>query len=196
MQKFEETPFVCIVLVAINIACFILCNMMQIFMLELGELDLQRILLNGEWWRIASSMFLHADIEHLFNNMVILFFLGAMIEKGVGHIPFGLIYLLSGIGGNVCSLIYKAMNGILVASVGASGAIFGLDGLLLAICFFSKRRDRFPYATPIRLLLVIGLSLYSGITATNIDNAAHAGGVLFGFIFGITYVLIDNIRKV
>ena len=127
-------------------------------------------------------MFLHAGIDHLFNNMVILFFLGAMIEKVTGHIQLLLIYLLSGIGANICSLLYKVMTMDSMVSVGASGAIFGLDGVLLAWILLD--RQAMPDVTPRRVLLMIVLSLYSGFTAHNIDNAAHVGGLLTGFAAG------------
>lgn len=149
---------------------------------NIGELDAAAVLLHREYGRIIYSMFLHAGIDHLFNNMVILFFLGAMIEKVTGHIQLLLIYLLSGIGANICSLLYKVMTMDSMASVGASGAIFGLDGVLLAWILLD--RQAMPDVTPRRVLLMIVLSLYSGFTAHNIDNAAHVGGLLTGFAAG------------
>lgn len=149
---------------------------------NIGELDAAAVLLRREYGRIIYSMFLHAGIDHLFNNMVILFFLGAMIEKVTGHIQLLLIYLLSGIGANICSLLYKVMTMDSMTSVGASGAIFGLDGVLLAWILLD--RQAMPDVTPRRVLLMIVLSLYSGFTAHNIDNAAHVGGLLTGFAAG------------
>ena len=182
MKRRQELPIVSGILVAANVIVYLICTFTGNLLYNIGELDVAAVLLRGEYGRIIYSMFLHAGIDHLFNNMVILFFLGAMIEKVTGHIQLLLIYLLSGIGANICSLLYKVMTMDSMASVGASGAIFGLDGVLLAWILLD--RQAMPDVTPRRVLLMIVLSLYSGFTAHNIDNAAHVGGLLTGFAAG------------
>lgn len=182
MKRRQELPIVSGILVAANVIVYLICTFTGDLLYNIGELDAAAVLLRGEYGRIIYSMFLHAGIDHLFNNMVILFFLGAMIEKVTGHIQLLLIYLLSGIGANICSLLYKVMTMDSMASVGASGAIFGLDGVLLAWILLD--RQAMPDVTPRRVLLMIVLSLYSGFTAHNIDNAAHVGGLLTGFAAG------------
>ena len=182
MKRGQELPIVSGILVAVNVIVYLICTFTGDLLYNIGELDAAAVLLRGEYGRIIYSMFLHAGIDHLFNNMVILFFLGAMIEKVTGHIQLLLIYLLSGIGANICSLLYKVMTMDSMASVGASGAIFGLDGVLLAWILLD--RQAMPDVTPRRVLLMIVLSLYSGFTAHNIDNAAHVGGLLTGFAAG------------
>lgn len=182
MKRRQELPIVSGILVAVNVIVYLICTFTGNLLYNIGELDAAAVLLRREYGRIIYSMFLHAGIDHLFNNMVILFFLGAMIEKVTGHIQFLLIYLLSGIGANICSLLYKVMTMDSMASVGASGAIFGLDGVLLAWILLD--RQAMPDVTPRRVLLMIVLSLYSGFTAHNIDNAAHVGGLLTGFAAG------------
>lgn len=182
MKRRQELPIVSGVLVAANVIVYLICTFTGNLLYNIGELDAAAVLLRREYGRIIYSMFLHAGIDHLFNNMVILFFLGAMIEKVTGHIQLLLIYLLSGIGANICSLLYKVMTMDSMASVGASGAIFGLDGVLLAWILLD--RQAMPDVTPRRVLLMIVLSLYSGFTAHNIDNAAHVGGLLTGFAAG------------
>lgn len=182
MKRGQELPIVSGILVAVNVIVYLICTFTGNLLYNIGELDAAAVLLRREYGRIIYSMFLHAGIDHLFNNMVILFFLGAMIEKVTGHIQLLLIYLLSGIGANICSLLYKVMTMDSMASVGASGAIFGLDGVLLAWILLD--RQAMPDVTPRRVLLMIVLSLYSGFTAHNIDNAAHVGGLLTGFAAG------------
>ena len=182
MKRGQELPIVSGLLVAVNVIVYLICTFTGNLLYNIGELDAAAVLLRREYGRIIYSMFLHAGIDHLFNNMVILFFLGAMIEKVTGHIQLLLIYLLSGIGANICSLLYKVMTMDSMASVGASGAIFGLDGVLLAWILLD--RQAMPDVTPRRVLLMIVLSLYSGFTAHNIDNAAHVGGLLTGFTAG------------
>ena len=182
MKRRQELPIVSGILVAANVIVYLICTFTGNLLYNIGELDAAAVLLRGEYGRIIYSMFLHAGIDHLFNNMVILFFLGAMIAKVTGHIQLLLIHLLSGIGANICSLLYKVMTMDSMASVGASGAIFGLDGVLLAWILLD--RQAMPDVTPRRVLLMIVLSLYSGFTAHNIDNAAHVGGLLTGFAAG------------
>ena len=182
MKRGQELPIVSGILVAVNVIVYLICTFTGDLLYNIGELDATAVLLRGEYGRIIYSMFLHAGTEHLFNNMVILFFLGAMIEKVTGHIQLLLIYLLSGIGANICSLLYKVMTMDSMASVGASGAIFGLDGVLLAWILLDGQA--MPDVTPRRVLLMIVLSPYSGFTAHNIDNAAHVGGLLTGFAAG------------
>ena len=193
MKRRQELPIVSGILVAANVIVYLICTFTGNLLYNIGELDAAAVLLRGEYGRIIYSMFLHAGIDHLFNNMVILFFLGAMIEKVTGHIQFLLIYLLSGIGANICSLLYKVMTMDSMASVGASGAIFGLDGVLLAWILLD--RQAMPDVTPRRVLLMIVLSLYSGFTAHNIDNAAHVGGLLTGFAAGALLCALQRRKR-
>lgn len=179
LRQWNRQPVVSIVLVAVSIAVFLICNFYEDLM-YLGDLDAVRVLYYKEYGRIVWSMFFHSGIDHLFNNMLILFFLGSMIENEVGHVKYALLYFLSGIGGNLLSLYFKVVNHEFAASVGASGAIFGLDGALLAMVLFSDKR--MENVTMPRVMLMIICSLYSGFAGGNIDNAAHVGGLLTGFV--------------
>lgn len=192
MQKWKEVPFVSATLVAINVIVFMICTFTGNLLYNMGELGVEHILFRGEYGRIIYSMFLHGDIHHIFNNMIILFFLGKMIEAEVGHLRYVLFYFLSGIGGNVLSLIWKLLMGDPACSIGASGAVFGLDGVLLAMVLFSGRR--MPTVTPFRVLLMIAYSLYSGFTGENIDNAAHVGGLVTGFLLATIMCIIDKLK--
>lgn len=179
MRQIKSQPVVSTVLVAVNVLVFLLCNFSGEILYNIGRLDTYHVVIEKEYGRILWAMFLHSGINHLFNNMLILFFLGAMLEKEVGHVRYGILYFLSGIGGNILSLWVKAVNNDPSGSVGASGAIFGLDGVLLAMVFFSGRQ--MENVTLPRVLLMILYSLYTGFTGQNIDNAAHVGGLLTGF---------------
>ena len=179
LRLLRSKPFVSVVLVAVNVAVFLLCKISSGRLLYKGDLDVVRVLHYKEYGRILWAMFLHGGIDHLFNNMLVLFFLGSMIENAVGHIRYAVLYFLSGIGGNLLSLYVKVVNNELTASVGASGAIFGLDGVLLAMVLFSDKR--MENVTMPRVLLMIACSLYSGFAGGNIDNGAHVGGLITGF---------------
>lgn len=180
MRQLKFRPIVSTALVAINVLIFGLCNFFGDTIYNAGILYPYRVIVEKEYGRIIASMFLHSGISHLFNNMLILFFLGSMIEEEVGHFRYGLLYFASGIGGNLLSLWVKVASADSAGSLGASGAVFGLDGVLLAMVFFSGRQ--MENVTLPRVLLMIVYSLYSGFTGSNIDNAAHVGGLLTGFL--------------
>ncbi len=193
MRQQKSKPYISAALVIINIVVFLICTFTGNLLYNIGGLDIWNVLIKREYGRILWSMFLHSDIGHLFNNMLILFFLGAMIEAEIGHLKYACLFFLSGLGGNLSSLVYKTLNTDFSMSIGASGAIFGLDGVLLAIVLFAGRR--MPSVTPERVILMIVLSLYNGYRGTNIDNAAHVGGLLAGFIAGTVMCIIDKNRK-
>jgi len=193
LSRYNDIPLISIILVAINVIIFIICNFTGTLLYNAGKLSVVQVVLEKEYLRIIWSMFLHSDLNHIFNNMLILFFLGAMIEKEVGHFRYLLFYFLSGIGGNLLSLLSKVMANDWSASIGASGAVFGLDGVLLALVLFSNRR--MSNVTPLRVIFMILYSLYNGFTGRNIDNAAHIGGLLTGFIAGIFMCIIENRKR-
>lgn len=193
IRKLRTLPFISAALVAINVAVYLLCQLPGNTLYARGCLDAYEIVAHEEYARIFWSMFLHADPDHLFSNMMILLFMGAMIEKEIGHLPFAGIYLASGTGGGLLSLAGKIIRNDWAVSLGASGAIFGLDGLLLALVLFSGKR--LQNVTPLRVMLMICLSLYSGFTGGNIDNLAHIGGLLTGFILGIILLIYGRISR-
>lgn len=194
LNNLRYLPIVSTILVGINVIVFVLCTFTGDLLYNRGELSLWGVFEQKQYLRIIWSMFLHVDMNHIFNNMLILFFLGAMIEKEVGHVRYAVFYFVSGIGGGLASLFYKEMTGDQIGSVGASGALFGLDGLLLSMVLFSKRR--MENVTPLRVVLMIVYSLYGGFTGGNVDNAAHVGGLLVGFAAGTLMCLTQkNIDK-
>nr|WP_256521682.1 rhomboid family intramembrane serine protease [Halobacillus sp. A5] len=132
-------------------------------------------ILKGEWWRIITSMFLHIGIVHLLMNMLALFYLGIAVEKIYGSYRFVLIFFLAGIFGGTASFM---LNPNIAA--GASGAIFGLFGALL---YFGLNKKRVFFQTMgYNLLTIIGINLAFGIIVPQIDNGAHVGGLIGGFI--------------
>lgn len=192
MKRLKAVPVVSGVLVGINVLVFLICHFSDA-LYRAGILSAYSVLEKGEYGRILWAMFLHSNIGHLFNNMVILFFLGAMIEKEVGHVRYGLLYFLSGIGGNLLSLLMKAVTGDMSGSIGASGAVFGLNGVLLAMVLLSGRK--MEDVTPGRVVFMVILSLYNGFKGENIDNAAHVGGLAIGFVAAAIMCMIQRKRE-
>lgn len=175
-------------IVIINIIVFLVLEIMGdtesgIFMYDHGAMFPDAVLLNGEWYRLFTCMFIHFGIEHLGNNMLILFFLGDNLERAVGHIKYLLIYLLSGLCGSGLSMLYMLRSGDYAVSGGASGAIFGVIGALIYIVV--RNRGKLEDLTAKRLIFMAALSLYHGFTATGVDNWAHVGGLVGGCVFAI-----------
>ena len=136
----------------------------------------------GEWWRALSSMFLHAGPLHLAFNLWAFWSVGQVTERIFGNKAFLAIYVLSGLAGSLASLTWSP----LVVSVGASGAIFGVYGALLA--FMLLHRGVFPasYLAAQRNSIIgfIGYNVVFGLSQKNTDMAAHAGGLVTGALAG------------
>lgn len=154
-------------------------------MIKWGAAYTPLILENGEIYRIFTSMFLHFGIEHLLNNMLVLFVLGQRLEPTVGKIRFLLIYLLGGVGGNMISFYMEASGGEATVSAGASGAVFAVMGAMIYVLLRNKGRVKDLSARQIFVMAVF--SLYFGFASSGVDNAAHVGGMLCGFFAAIIF---------
>ncbi len=153
-----------------------------------------RAVLQGEIWRLFTSMFLHANLVHLLFNSMALYSVGLEMETLYGADRYIVIYVLSGLFGSLLSFAGRGPN---VVSVGASGAIFGLIGMNLA--YFLLHRENFGQFGRQRVmntLFVIGFNLLLGFTIPRIDNLAHLGGLVAGFALGYglapRYQIIDQ----
>ncbi|WP_180754437.1 rhomboid family intramembrane serine protease [Hymenobacter sp. DG01] len=137
-------------------------------------------------WRLLTSCFLHGGPAHLLLNMASLVFLGLLTEGLVGGRRLLTAYLLSGIGGSLLSWFWHTQG---LNSVGASGAIFGLYGLLLATLLRRPAAFTRPerYTVLLFVLYLLAGSLASGLQAHTTDNAAHVGGLLTGFLLGLLF---------
>jgi membrane associated rhomboid family serine protease/tetratricopeptide (TPR) repeat protein len=136
----------------------------------------------GQWWRVLTSMFLHSGPLHLAFNVWAFWSVGQLTERVFGNRSFLAIYLLSGIGASLTSVAWSPLT----VSVGASGAIFGVYGALLA--FVVLHRGVFPaeYLAQHRnsILGFLGYNVVFGLSRTNTDMAAHAGGFVAGALIG------------
>ena len=137
----------------------------------------------GEWYRVFTSMFLHFGISHLANNMLVLFVLGQRLEPAVGGVRYLLIYLLSGFGGNVISLGLEMQSSNYAVSAGASGAVFGVMGAMIYAVI--RGRGHIEDLSARQVVIMVAFSLYFGFTSEGVDNAAHVGGLICGFIMAV-----------
>jgi len=138
---------------------------------------------NGQWWRLVSSIFLHFGVFHLALNMWALYVGGRLAERLFGSRAFTLIYFAAGVSGSLSSLLWNPA----VNSAGASGAIFGIYGAMLA--FFLRKNSSIP--PPIVRqqrssgIAFIAFNLVNGFSHAGIDNAAHIGGLAVGLVMGL-----------
>jgi membrane associated rhomboid family serine protease len=155
--------------------------------------------LSGEWWRLLTCVFLHGSLLHIAFNMWCLWNLGALCESLYGRWTYATIYLLCGIGSSLVSAAWSPYR----PSVGASGAIFGLAGALIAA--FKLGEFSVPRAalsgTLLSLLVFVGLNLALGLLPNIfgsdgvVDNAAHIGGLITGLIVGAIIALIAPLQE-
>lgn len=168
-----------IILVAVNVIVFLICTFTGKLLYNRGALSVEEVLVNGEFYRLFTSMFLHWNVEHLFSNMIVLYYVGAIVERELGTLPYTALYLLSGLMGNLFSIGYEWFVNLYGSSAGASGAVFGVEGALLFLVMI--RRGRLESMTLGRVAFAVAFSLYCGFTSAGVNNAAHVGGVLMGF---------------
>jgi len=138
--------------------------------------------LSGDWWRLLTYMFLHGGLMHIAFNMWCLWDLGALCESLYGRWTFAAIYLITGVAGGLASIAWNPE----VLSVGASGAIFGLAGTLIASFYLGEfSLPRVAIGGTLRsLLFFVGFNVIFGTMFPGIDNACHAGGLVSGLILG------------
>ena len=133
----------------------------------------------GELWRLVTPIFLHGSLEHLASNAVALFILGLVCEHAFGRTQYASLFLVSGLSGSLLSVLLNPGP-----SVGASGAIFGLQGA--AIVLFRRHRDRLLVRDRRIGFVLLVWAIYSivgGIATPYIDNGAHIGGAIGGALF-------------
>ena len=134
---------------------------------------------DGQWWRLGSAMFLHFGVIHLTLNMWALWDVGRLVERLYGRWRFALLYLASGVAGNLLSLVLQGNKAV---SGGASGAVFSLYGALLVFLWRERRhvqRREFRWLFGFAVLFTL-ITLGLGLAIPGIDNAAHVGGLLCG----------------
>jgi rhomboid protease GluP len=138
---------------------------------------------DGEWYRLFTSNFLHADVFHIFVNMYSLFSIGPSVLSIFKPAGFAVIYIVSGIVGSLFSFIFN--NGLNRGSLGASGAIMGLLGALFAYTIVSGNSAAFNNI----LINVAVIALY-GFLIPQIDNWGHLGGFVTGLILGFCFLYL------
>ena len=177
-------------LIVLNILYFLYLELAgssedRYFMLQHGAMYGPFVLEGHEYYRLLTSMFMHFGIDHIVNNMLVLFVLGDNLERALGKVKYLLFYLICGVGANVISMLCEIPVGDWAVSAGASGAIFGVVGGLIYVVAVNK--GRLEDLNSRQLLVMAAFSLYLGFTSTGVDNAAHVGGLIIGMILAALF---------
>lgn len=128
-------------------------------------------------------MFVHFGIEHLVSNMIILEALGARVEHLLGKVIYPICYIVTGMVASIGSLAACYLGHPYDYAGGASGALFGLMGLLIVMASFNK--GRVGDISLRNLLMLCFLTIANGYVSDGIDNAAHIVGLVFGIVLGL-----------
>ncbi len=203
------------VLVGINCAVFLAMVLRGISpmsptvdqLMHWGANNAGNVLVYGEWWRIVSAMFLHVGILHLATNMWCLWNLGLLAEPLMGSLGLFAAYILTGAAGNLLSTLvnwvwplHDGTSIVFPAGAGASGAVFGIAGVLIVLLksnrlpipqYELKRlRKSVIYFAAINLFIGISISFGTHVIGSglNIDNMAHLGGFSSGLLLAVPMV--------
>lgn len=178
-------PVVTISLIAVNLAFFLVTALQSRSAMDLSNsaLYLRGGLIpaevaSGEYWRLVTAGFLHGSLIHLATNMLSLYWLGIPLERILGRSRMLTIYLLSLLGSSVCVLLFEQPVSL---TIGASGAVYGLMGALLAT-FRRLRLDLRP------LIVVLALNVFITFTYPGLSWQGHLGGFVVGAIVGAAMV--------
>lgn len=192
-KGFIATP----ILIDINILVFILMVASGVGVFEPSTLALLKwgadfgpLTLTGDWWRTVTCNFIHIGGFHLAMNLYAFMFVGLFLEQLIGSRRMFASYLLTGL----CSAVFSLYMHAETISAGASGSIFGLYGIFLAFLLFHGIAKEQRKALLTSILIFVGYNLVYGMKE-GIDNAAHIGGLLSGFLLGIVYAFSNKTEK-
>ncbi|MCW3091642.1 MAG: gluP [Ferruginibacter sp.] len=190
--------YVTYAIISINILVFILMALNGAGIIEPNAYvhiqwgsNFSPLTLSGDWWRLITNTFIHFGIIHLAMNMYCLYTVGIYLEPMLGKVRYAAAYLCTGLLASICSLWWHTET---VNSAGASGAVFGLYGLFFALLI----SNLIPKSVRLALLKSIGIFIVFNLAygmKSGVDNAAHVGGLIGGFIIGLGYLLAIKKEK-
>jgi rhomboid protease GluP len=181
LQRLRKLPYITYILIAINLILFLMMTLAggstQRDVLILFGAKVNKLILQGEVWRLITAMFLHIGFLHLAFNLYALWALGPFTEELLGRLRYLLFYFFSGISGSIASFIFTD-----ALSAGASGAIFGILGALVTY----TRRNPLLWKSGFgkNLVIIILINLGLGFFQPGIDIYAHIGGLICGLLLG------------
>ena len=188
--KKKRIPYVTIGLILCNLLVFGLeivssysAGTVEETVLSAGEVRWDLVWNHQQIYRLFTAMFLHYSFEHLLSNMVTLGMMGMIVERYMKKVDYLLTYLLAGLAGNVLTVLVEYGTSPAISSAGASGAVFGVVGMILSILI--KNRGKLENITLPHYALMVVLSVVNGFVTFGINGWAHLGGLITGLCFGL-----------
>ncbi|MFC6207980.1 rhomboid family intramembrane serine protease [Levilactobacillus tongjiangensis] len=184
LHRWNQYPFMTVGLIAIMVLVYgamtVSGGSTNVNVLITYGAKVNALIQQGEWWRLATPMFLHIGFTHILMNMITLYFVGMQIEAAFGHTRFLVMFLVSGIGGNIASFCFSDS-----LSAGASTAIFGLFGafMMLGESFWQN-----PVISQLArtFMAFVVMNIAFDVFTPGIDLAGHIGGLAVGFLVAYT----------
>lgn len=186
-------------IIAINILVYIVLEILGScedanFMHAHGAMAVYDIVYAGEYYRLFTSAFLHFGVAHLLYNMIALLYLGRPLEQSLGSLRYLAIYVVGAVGANAVSVAwYLYQDAYFTVSAGASGAICAVAGALAFILIKNRKENK--NFTFVRWAIFVALVAGQGIGDSSVNNAAHIGGLIIGFLLGGMFYML-KIRSV
>lgn len=181
---FSQPMIITKCLIVINVFVYLLMTLaggsQNLFVLVKFGAKVNSLIAAGQIWRLFTPMFLHIGLEHLVLNMVTLYFIGAQIERMFGAKLYLLIYLSSGICGNLASFAFNSS-----ISAGSSTAIFGIFGSFLMLVEYLRNNVYLRHLGKNFIIFIILNVVFS--FASNVDLSGHLGGLLAGFLLAYAF---------
>ena len=141
------------------------------------------VVFRHEYYRLLTSAFIHFSLSHIFNNMLVLAFIGDNLERALGSLRYAIFYFIAVLGSGISSVAWNMYNGSMSISGGASGAVSAVVGGILIVLIMNK--GRFEDLSASRVALFAAASVYYGMSTAGIDNAAHIGGFITGALLAV-----------
>ena len=183
LKKGDSVLVPLVLIIFINVLIFVID---AVFMFKTGEKPLEtigiqdnKLIFEGEWWRLITSNFLHGDITHIAGNMIMLVLISRILRNFYTNLQYIVIYMVTGFMGSLCTLIFMDPD---ILSLGASGAVMGIGGVLCFRMFFGNNARYFRRtANCITIVAIVGYNLLAGLLDAGINNWAHFAGFITGF---------------
>ncbi|WP_034445209.1 rhomboid family intramembrane serine protease [Butyrivibrio sp. AE2032] len=195
-SRIYKHAYISMCLLAINVIVFVLSGTILKQIYEDGAMVTELVIKRGEFHRLFTAIFIHADVNHLMNNMIMLFLVGAVVEEYTGHFFYFFLYMLSGIFGNIISMGHEVHFNLKYISVGASGSIMGIVGFVIMWIIINWKSFVKSRNVIIRLGILAVFILEAVTFQKGANTTAHFGGLLTGMVMGfINIVILKNKKK-
>lgn len=181
LQSYMTTIIVAILFIVFIVECMLGGSENTSVLLKMGAMYNPVIVIKGQWWRLFTAQFLHIGIMHIASNAIMVWYMGQYVEPILGHWRFLLLYLLSGVGGNLLTLAFGSDQTL---SAGASTALFGLMGAMISIGLKNRDSDVLAFLGRQALALAV-INLVLDLFIPDVDILGHLGGLVSGILLEI-----------